>query len=892
MLILKTKLFAPAVHKNVMERPRLFTSLEASGCPILLISASAGSGKSTLISQWLQQKDESFSWFSIDSEDNSLLRFFTYFVELLRIHTPVIGAEALALQNKTQVEFNESALTALINEILFYQQKVRVVIDDYHLIDNEEIHRMMSFLMNNLPFNLNMIIMSRSVAPFATAGLKSKGIVYEIKQDKLAFNLEETEKYCNDKLKLNLSFELIRKIHNETEGWVTALHLSTLFMEQSDKKSERLDKLEGDPYYIFDYLMEEVLEKLPKEIKDFLVATSIFDRFSIQLCNAVLENENSELMIRKLDEQNLFIIPLDEGRGWYRYHHLLNPFLQKYQLQQEKKEIAQEAGRWFFQNQFWEESYNYACMAEDYDFAMKSFEKFGGKSWGLEKETQNFRLLSKLPPTFLNNSVTAKIHYAKELYLMHKYDLILPAIEEIKILLEKLKDRSEKEKAEARALSVEAHYFFAIDNFETSIEKSRLALTKLEEGAVFWKASIMLPLSWSIFLHGDGDTAAAQNLFKESRTVALATGDITRIIYCYNQEIVGERVLGNLTKSKALIEEAMEFLESENLNRTSLASEIIASKAICFAFEGNYKEAIKIAEKALFYLKDNKQISHTLHYVQVILGDLLARTGYKNRAKEMVQNNRELHLKFKFPQWIVNMTYVTWGYIALKEEDTLSLQQWLEETQIEKESLNASNESLFLIYGRILFEKKQYDRALKIFEEIHEMAIRGRRILSVIAFEVDLALFFYHLKDTARLEETVIKLLNSCAKTGVIGYLYGQSDAVIAILQYVLANKLYHHENAFFPRSFVTSQIRKLKEFTADKELFQVLPGSQNISLSRREVDLLEQLAMGKTNQMIADSMFISLNTVKTHLKKINIKLDVTCRTHAVTKAQEMGLIA
>ncbi len=893
MLILRTKLFAPTIHDNVIERPRLLNYLQKKRYPVLLVSAPAGSGKSTLISQWLYSVNEDFCWYSLDSEDNSVHRFFTYFVEALRTLIPTIGAEALALQDKTPAQFSESALITLINEILFYQQNITLVIDDYHLIESEENQRMMTFLVKNIPFNFRIIILSRITPPFTAARLKSREVLHELKQSELAFTEEEVENYCNDKLGLSLSHDLIQKIHKETEGWVTALHLCTIFMEHSDDKSHFIGEFGGDSHYIFDYLMEEVLENLPEDIRDFLVATSIFDRFSVQLCNALFENGDSEVMIRKLEEQNLFIIPLDKKRGWYRYHHLLNPLLQTHFSEVRKKEITGKAALWFYQNELWNESYQYACLAEDYQFAIDCFEKFGGNVWEYEKETHYFHLLSKLPDSFLKSNAMARVHYVKELHLMRKYDLVPAVFEEINFLLDKMDDSVEKRKVEARLFTVEARFLLATDKYEKAVEKGRAALVKLEDDAYFWRMSIFLALSWSLFFQGSGDAEAAQNIFRESRRVALAIGDASMLIDSYHQEIIGERVIGNLEKSKILIDEVYDYLKSVGLEKSSIAVEIMVAEAEYYVMKGDFRKSIEIAERALFYIKDNHNTPLLFHSVQLCLGGLLARTAHVDRASELIQNNRKLHEKLQLPIWLLNLNRMTWGYIALKKRDNLAMHQWLEETQIEKEeTINAANESLFAVYGWYLFEKQEYEKAQNIFEEMGRIASDSGRTLILIANEVNLALLFFRQNKMDLLERPLINSLNLSAETGITGFMYEKPAYTVPMLQHVLFNKLDQHKDAYFHRSFILKLIKNLKEFVTDKELFSTLPNLQDISLSTREVDLLEHIARGETNQMIADSMFISVNTVKTHLKNINIKLEVSSRTHAVTKAQELGLIA
>lgn len=895
MVLLRTKLFAPPTHQTLIERPRLFNLLEQNRCPAFLIEASAGSGKSTLVSQWLGKSERNFCWYSLDSSDNSIDTFLLYMVEALRGVIPSIGTEALSLQAAETEGLSESALMSLINEIIFDQTEITFVLDDFHLIDDENVHAGLLFLLEHLPPNLTLIIITRSTPPFSLSRLKSRHILHELTQKELSFTPDEIEIYCNSELELNLSGEAVEQIYSKTEGWATALHLCTLCLDQCDTQSEVVSEFAGDNQYVFDYLMEEVLEQLPGELKEFLFVTSLFERFNNDLSDTLLGSKSSGELLRLLEQRNIFLIPLDKKRKWYRYHHLLTPLLASHLPEERKRELALTGARWFHDEGFYREAFRYAVTAGDFSFALDIFGLFAGKVWKYEKVTSNYRLLLLLPEQFLRSDPRARMYLLREVHLMREYDRVPAMMEGLEEELGEIADPALRRQMIARFNTIEARFALATDQYELSVAKSRKALENLPGSDLSWRGAILTALSWSVLFRDDGKVSEAVKLFTEARKIAVALDEITTIIDTYYHEMVGERILGHLDRAWQLSYEAFEYLREYGLDKSPIATVIMIEQADLYVSQAKPKKALELAERARFYVENNEANPSAVHNVYTRLVGVYIGLGMNDQAYEALGKAKEISAKHFFPLWIMGVQYVLAGILYFITKNHQELQKWIEETKVaELPAVTAANEPIFMIYGWWLFSQKREDEAIALYEEIVEKQLRGERFNVVLASTHTLFNFHYLRNEPELMEKHLIDYLNMNAKTGIVAHLFIEIERMDELLLYVLDKRLYERDEALFSREFI-EQLRKVvadyyKEFVEPPK--PVKNDLAKINLSSREVVLLEHIAEGKTNQKIADAMFISVNTVKTHLKNINVKLDVSTRTEAVMKAQQMGLLA
>ena len=371
--ILSTKLYIPLPRTNVVLRPRLIERLnEGLDRKLTLISAPAGFGKTTLVSEWVAGCERPVAWLSLDEGDNDPTRFLTYLVAALQTIAANIGEGVVSSLKSPQPPSTESILTALLNEISAIPDNFVLVLDDYHVIDAKRIDDALTFLLEHLPPQMHLVIATREDPQFPLARLRARGHLTELRATDLRFTPAEAAKFLNQVMGLNLSAEDIAALETRTEGWIAGLQLAALSMQGHEDIPAFIRAFAGDHRYIVDYLVEEVLQRQPEHVRSFLLQTSILDRLNGPLCDAVTGQEEGNARLEALERGNFFVVPLDDKRHWYRYHHLFADVLFAHLMAEQPDQVAtlhRRASEWYEQNGSAADAIRHALAAEDFERA-------------------------------------------------------------------------------------------------------------------------------------------------------------------------------------------------------------------------------------------------------------------------------------------------------------------------------------------------------------------------------------------------------------------------------------------------------------------------------------------------------------------------------------------
>lgn len=370
---LATKLRPPPNPRRLVPRPRLLALLGSDPFPkVTLVDAPPGWGKTTLVTEWISTATSSdcrFAWVAIDRDDNDPARFWTYVVEALRHVEPELGETALTSLGAPGTNVVETVLPDLINELGQLSATIMLVLDDYHLIGNREIHEALEFLVEHLPPTLRLAIVTRSDPPLPLATLRARGELAEVRGQELRFSENETTELLNDQLRMNLGAGEVAQLWERTEGWAAALHLAALSLRGRDDPAEFIAAFAGDDRHLVDYLGAEVLASLTDDVRTFLLRTSILDRLSGPLCDAITDARGSSAMLAEIERSNLFLLPLDTKRKWYRYHHLFADLL-RHELEQAEPELVptlhRRATSWLSTTGDASEAIHHATLAGDF----------------------------------------------------------------------------------------------------------------------------------------------------------------------------------------------------------------------------------------------------------------------------------------------------------------------------------------------------------------------------------------------------------------------------------------------------------------------------------------------------------------------------------------------
>lgn len=423
-------------RKASTTRPHLINQLNQGlflDHTLILVSAPAGFGKTTLVSDWVQnlQKDDTnqdssiagqITWLSLDEADNDPTQFLRYFIAALNqietIYTP-IGNGALGMLQSPQPPMPRTIMTSLINEIAAITEKVILVLDDYHLISAQPIHDALSFLLENMPPQMHLIIATREDPVLPLSRLRVRNQLTELRAADLRFTVAEAANFLNQAMGLDLATEDIAVLETRTEGWIAGLQLAALSLQGRTHTSRLIQSFTGSNRLVLDYLIEEVLLQQSEEVQDFLLKTAVLDQLTAPLCNVLTGHDNGQATLELLERNNLFIIPLDDDRLWYRYHHLFADLLRQRLKQIQTEQLPRlhtKASEWYQQNSLMDEAIEHMLAAEDFERAAHLLEGEVDAIWGRDEHIKLRYWLEKLPVALIDATPHLGIIYAWSLF--------------------------------------------------------------------------------------------------------------------------------------------------------------------------------------------------------------------------------------------------------------------------------------------------------------------------------------------------------------------------------------------------------------------------------------------------------------------------------------------
>ena len=426
--LLTTKLYAPTARPYLVPRSRLTQKLNEGlypGRKLTLISASAGYGKTTLVTEWLQDIPAKSSWLSLDEGDNNPARFQAYLLASLErsIELSIAGLPA-STPASPQIP-PEAVLTAIINAISQLPDTLVLILDDYHVIHNPLIHQQLTFLLEHQPAQMHITLITREDPFLPLSRLHARGQVVEIRQNDLRFSREECAEFLQRVMGIPLTPEDVAALEHRTEGWIVGLQLAALSMQGRDDLADFVQEFRGSSRFILDYLIDEVFERQTPEVKNFLLKTSILERLSAPLCAVVTENANSRDLLGHLEQANLFIIPLDQERGWYRYHHLFSELLHHRLSTLEHAQEAplhQRASLWYEAEGLLADAIQHALKAKDWERSAALIELAGDALLKRGEVSTLVNWCEKLPRQLLETRPALSLSCAWALSLLGQFD--------------------------------------------------------------------------------------------------------------------------------------------------------------------------------------------------------------------------------------------------------------------------------------------------------------------------------------------------------------------------------------------------------------------------------------------------------------------------------------
>jgi LuxR family transcriptional regulator, maltose regulon positive regulatory protein len=904
--LVSTKLRPSQARLNLVARPRLVAKLEREADrKLTLISAPAGFGKTTLLVEWLKGReggDRSVAWLSLDAGDNDPVRFLSYLVASLgRSVGEEFGEGILAALRSAGSSRMEAVLGAFINELADLPGEVAIVLDDYHVIDSEHVQRIVAFLLERLPPNMHLLISSRIDPPLPLARLRVRGQMIELHAEDLRFTPKEAAAFLGDAMNLDLSDRDVAALEGVTEGWIAALQLAALSMRDRKDVTDFIRSFSGGHRDVFDFLAEEVLERQSEPVHTFLLETSILDGLSGPLCDAITGRNDGQRMLERLERENLLVVPLDDERGWYRYHHLFADFLRS-RLERERPErsapLHLRASEWYEESTLVAEAVGHALSADDHDRAARLMESGVGQTWYRGEVMTLLGWLRKLPEESMFRRPLLLVWYAAALMLVGRFDGVESLLREAertvgvagKVGCGELRpvavEPADPQHILATAGAVRSLHARLQGDPESAIEHARRALALLPEDNLDPRPFAALCLSEAY--QAADDLGAANSALAETVELGLAAGHDYIALTAMGSLARLRMAQGRLREAEETLRQALGFAVERGaellpaVGRVRIAmGELLLERDDLEASERELTLGTELVERA-----GELEI---LVRGQVALSRVKWAQGDAECALKLAHEAKQLARESGAPQAIADATL--WkARLHLIRNDIQAATSELERASDEGDIPSSARESERISLAQLLIVQEDYDEALRVLEHVRQMAQAADRTSNMIEILALKALVLRATEEKGQALNVMGRVLALAEPEGYVRIFVDEAPPMTELLSEVLEAQQSGRLDS--PRRIPAHYLRKLLGALERDTASTAQPTTElTEALSERELEVLQLIAAGKSNRRIASELFVSVGTVKTHVNNLYRKLDAHSRTEAVARAKELTLL-
>lgn len=896
--LLMTKFYVPPARSRMVPRPHLMERLNAGmRSKLILIVAPAGYGKTTLLSAWHADPNRPawpLAWVSLDQSDNDPTRFWIYVITALnRLHAGV-GETALAWLHSPQPPPIEAVLTLLLNALTTLSTETVLVLDDYHMIEVQPIHDALTFLLEHLPSNLHLIIASRLDPLLPLARLRARGTLTELRISDLRFSFEEAAAFLSEVMALSLESTEIAALEARTEGWIAGLHLAALSMQGRDDLADFIKSFTGSSRYVIDYLAEEVLSRQPEDVQRFLLHTSMLDRLSNSLCDAVRGRDDSQAMLAYVERANLFLIPLDDERQWYRYHHLCTEVLRN-RLQQAEPallpELHRRASFWYEQHEMLAEAVQHALAVPDVKRAASLIEQRGMLFAQRGQAHMVLGWLNSLPDALVCTRPMLCFIHALVLMLTHQLDAAEDRLRDAERSIQPDTPDEQVQLIMGWVAAIRATFDIFSGDLARNVALSRQALDLLPKTEIIGRAGAIVGAARAFLVSGDV-TLATERLVREVAAAARTSGNLVSILRSLTLLARLQMLQGRLSQAATTYEEMVQGVPGQGELRV-----VVSGPSYSFGMGDLLREwnNLDAAERLLI---QGMELVSGLPVVEaevvtrgyMALARLQQARGEYRKTLATLDTFAQVAHRCRFVPYLVAHGDAVLAQMELAQGNRASAIQWADTSGLsanDELSYLREQEYLTLVRVRITEGRTQpggplLSEALVLLERLREDAEAKLRMRSVLEILVLRALALQAQGDRTGALTALRRALILAEPEGYMRLFIDEGVPMAALLRQAYTYKI--------APTYVATLLQAGSEPLAIG--FPLQRTSPLIEpLTEREHEVLGLLMDGASNDEIAHRLVISLNTVKKHVFNIYSKLGVQSRTQAVARAKTLELL-
>ncbi|WP_240157301.1 LuxR C-terminal-related transcriptional regulator [Pseudonocardia broussonetiae] len=887
--MIATKLFVPTSRRGLVTRPRLSELLRRGAeSRLTLVSAPAGFGKTTLLAAWLGDGgDRCVAWVSLDPADSEPASFWTYVVTALHAAVPGVGSGAPALLASSPLH-TELVLTMVVNELAAVPGEVWLVLDDYHLVDNRDVDGGMAFLLEHLPRHVHVVISTRADPDLPLARWRGCGELVEIRAADLRFTSDETAEYLNEAAGLGLDAVDVGALGERTEGWIAALQLAALSLRGRVDVGGFVARFAGNDRYIVDYLAEEVLSQQSDAVREFLLHSAVLDRITGPLCDAVTGGGDGSDMLVALERANLFLVPLDDRRQWYRYHHLFADVLRARLLSEQPEQVPvlhQRASRWYELHDLAEDAVRHALIARDVDRAVHLMELAVPTVRRNRQDGLLIDWLKALPDDAVRRSPLLSVVAGWRLMVSGELDAAEPWFDGAERAVAGVSDGLSAESEELRTLLA-----------TIAIHRAGLAQARGDVPGTTQQARIALDLA------GPDDHLARGGAAGFLGLAAWAAGDVSGALPMFTHAVASLHAAGNLvdelsstvvladmwlaagrpSKARQLYRRGLAAAQGDPVPQGTADLHVGLSELDREA--GDLRSAKEHLETAAA-LGEHASTPHLRYRWFVAMGRVAATEGDLDRGFDLLDRAEQLYLRGVLPE--VRPVAAMKARVRIAQGELADVTGWARDRGVfATDDVAHLREFDHLTMVRLLIARHRtnqdtgaMDEAVGLLDRLLDAAGTSGRAGSRVEIRMLQALAHDAQGHRPRAHEALDRVFSEAPEPEAYARLFLDEGAPMTAL---LRDAEQHDVGG--------DHARRLLSLGASFDAVAPAAGQAG-PLTEREIQVLRLLAGELSGPQIARDLYVSHNTLRTHTKHIFTKLEVTTRRAAVRSARDRGLL-